>query len=179
MSETNPSIEESAWYIVYTKPRAEKKLSELLKKYHLENYLPIRKERKKWTDRFKWIHVPVLPSYIFVKIVFWRDKNKVLQLPGSHHFVFHKGQPATVSQDDLDILELGLQKYADSLTTSPESVLEKGKRVRIIGGAYVGKTMEVIEIKNKTKVILRIPEINTAFVYQVNVGDLAWEELII
>lgn len=46
MSETNPSIEESAWYIVYTKPRAEKKLSELLKKYHLENYLPIRKERK-------------------------------------------------------------------------------------------------------------------------------------
>ncbi|TGK81808.1 UpxY family transcription antiterminator [Leptospira noumeaensis] len=179
MSETNPPIEESAWYIVYTKPRAEKKLSELLKKYHLENYLPIRKERKKWTDRFKWIHVPILPSYIFVHIVFWRDKNKVLQLPGSHHFVFHKGQPATVSQDDLDILEEGLRKYADSLTVRPESVLEKGKMVRIISGPLQGKTMEILKVKNKTLVVLRIPGVETAFSYEIKVDDLAWEELLV
>lgn len=178
MSETNPPIEESAWYIVYTKPRAEKKLSELLKKYHLENYLPIRKERKKWTDRFKWIHTPILPSYIFVKIVFWRDKNKVLQLPGSHHFVFHKGQPATVTQDDLDLLEEGLLKYADSLKVSPESVLEKGKMVRIIGGSFAGKTMEILKVKNKTLVVLRFPGIDAVFSYEVKFDDLAWEELI-
>lgn len=179
MSETNPPIEENAWYIVYTKPRAEKKLSELLKKYHLDNYLPIRKERKKWTDRFKWIQVPVLPSYIFVKIVFWRDKNKVLQLPGSHHFVFHKGQPATVTQDDLDQLETGLQKYADTLKVSPESVLGKGKTVRIINGALIGKTMEILKVKNKTLVVLRIPGIDAAVTYEIKVDDLAWEELIV
>ncbi|MBM9548136.1 UpxY family transcription antiterminator [Leptospira sp. 201903074] len=179
MSETNPPNEESTWYIVYTKPRAEKKLSELLAKYHLENYLPIRKERKKWTDRFKWIHVPILPSYIFVKIVFWRDKNKVLQLPGSHHFVFHKGQPATVTQNDLDLLEEGLQKYADSLKVNPESVLEKGKLVRIISGSYVGKTMEILKVKNKTLVVLRFPGVDTVFSYEIKVDDLAWEELIV
>ncbi|MBM9590525.1 UpxY family transcription antiterminator [Leptospira sp. 201903075] len=178
MSETNPPIEESAWYIVYTKPRAEKKLSELLKKYHLENYLPIRKERKKWTDRFKWIHTPILPSYIFVKIVFWSDKNKVLQLPGSHHFVFHKGQPATVTQEELDQLEEGLLKYADSLQVSPESVLEKGKMVRIISGPMMGKTLEIIKVKNKTLVVLRIPGIDAAVTYEIKVNDLAWEELL-
>ncbi|EMY62613.1 UpxY family transcription antiterminator [Leptospira terpstrae] len=179
MSETNPPIEESAWYIVYTKPRAEKKLSELLTKYQLENYVPIRKERKKWTDRFKWIHVPILPSYIFVKIVFWRDKNKVLQLPGSHHFVFHKGQPATVSQEELDQLEEGLQKYADSLKVSPESILEKGKLVRIISGPMFGKTMEILKVKNKTLVVLRFPGIDAAVSYEINVDHLAWEELIV
>jgi len=179
MSETNPPIEESAWYIVYTKPRAEKKLSQLLTKYNLENYVPIRKERKKWTDRFKWIHTPILPSYIFVKIVFWRDKNKVLQLPGSHHFVFHKGQPATVSQEELDLLEEGLQKYADSLKVRPESVLEKGKLVRIVSGAFSGKTLEILKVKNKTLVVLRFPGIDTAITHEIKVDDLAWEELLV
>lgn len=179
MSETNSQSEELLWYIVYTKPRAEKKLSEHLTKYNIQNYLPLRKERKKWTDRFKWIQVPLLPSYIFVRIVFWRDKNKVLQLPGSVQFVFHKGIPATVSQEDLDQVEEAVQKHSDSLKVSPESILEKGKIVRIIAGSFKGRTMEVIKVKNKTLVVLRIPGIETVITHEIKVDDLAWEELVV
>ncbi|XDD46443.1 UpxY family transcription antiterminator [Leptospira sp. WS39.C2] len=179
MSETNPQSEESAWYIVYTKPRSEKKLSEHLNKYKIENYLPIRKERKKWTDRFKWIDVPVLPSYIFVRIEFWRDKNKVLQLPGSVQFVFHKGQPAIVEQNDLDVLEKGLRDYAKSLKMNPELLLQKGKMIRVIDGSFKGKTMEILKVKNKTLVVLRIPGVETIFSYEINIDHLAWEELLV
>ncbi|TGM76010.1 UpxY family transcription antiterminator [Leptospira levettii] len=179
MSETNPQSEESAWYIVYTKPRAEKKLSELLNKYKIENYLPIRKERKKWTDRFKWIQVPILPSYIFVRIVFWRDKNKILQLPGSVQFVFHKGQPAIVEQNDLDVLEQGLKDYAESLKMNRELLFQKGKMVKVIDGSFAGKTMEILKVKNKTLVVLRIPGVETVFSYEINMDHLAWEELLV
>ncbi|MBL0954296.1 MAG: UpxY family transcription antiterminator [Leptospira sp.] len=179
MSETNTQSEESAWYIVYTKPRAEKKLSDLLNKYKIENYLPIRKERKKWTDRFKWIQVPILPSYIFVRIVFWRDKNKVLQLPGSVQFVFHKGQPAIVEQNDLDVLEQGLKDYAESLKMNRELLFQKGKMVKVIDGSFAGKTMEILKVKNKTLVVLRIPGVETVFSYEINMDHLAWEELLV
>ncbi|MCW7496350.1 UpxY family transcription antiterminator [Leptospira levettii] len=179
MSETNSQSEESAWYIVYTKPRAEKKLSELLNKYKIENYLPIRKERKKWTDRFKWIQVPILPSYIFVRIVFWRDKNKVLQLPGSVQFVFHNGQPAIVEQNDLDVLEQGLKDYAESLKMNRELLFQKGKMVKVIDGSFAGKTMEILKVKNKTLVVLRIPGVETVFSYEINMDHLAWEELLV
>jgi transcription antitermination factor NusG len=110
--------------------------------------------------------------------VFWRDKNKVLQLPGSVQFVFHKGQPAIVEQNDLDVLEKGLQEYAESLKMNPELLLQKGKLVRIIDGSFVGKTMEIIKVKNKTLVVCRIPGVETIFSYEINMDHMAWEELI-
>jgi hypothetical protein len=56
------------WFALYTKPRSEKKLSNLFKKFNIENYLPTISIKKKWSDRFKTIETPLFTSYIFVRI---------------------------------------------------------------------------------------------------------------
>ncbi|MCZ8341556.1 MAG: UpxY family transcription antiterminator [Leptospira sp.] len=178
MSKTEPIETESNWYILYTNPRSEKKLSSLFRKYKIESYLPLRKERKKWTDRFKWIETPLFPSYIFVKILFWQDRVKVLQLPGAHHFVFLKGVPATVSQSHLDVLEQQIAKYSESLVVGRDSVIQKGKFVKVIRGPFKGHTLEILNRKNKVNVILRFAAMDIASEISVNIEDIAWEELL-
>lgn len=178
MSEIDSEEKEPKWYILYTNPRVEKKLSTLFRKYKIENYLPIRRERKKWTDRFKWIDTPLFPSYIFVKIIFWRDRLKVLQLPGTHHFVFDKGIPATVSEDHIDTLRIAIKEYEDSITVGKDSVIQKGKFVKVIDGAFKGKILEIVERRNKTGVILRFEALGNVTQFEVKIDDIAWEELL-
>ena len=46
------------WIAVYTKPRHEKAVSNELYKKGYEVFLPLLKERRKWSDRKKWIEFP-------------------------------------------------------------------------------------------------------------------------
>ena len=43
------------WIAVYTKPRHEKIVENELRNKGFEVYLPILKEKRKWSDRKKWI----------------------------------------------------------------------------------------------------------------------------
>ena len=54
------------WYVLYTKPRFEKKVEEQLLSLGINAYCPKRKEIKFWKDRKKKIDVPVLPSMVLV-----------------------------------------------------------------------------------------------------------------
>ena len=55
------------WIAVYTKPRHEKTVSNDLYKKGYEVYLPLLREKRKWSDRKKWIEFPLFKSYLFVK----------------------------------------------------------------------------------------------------------------
>ena len=54
------------WIAVYTKPRHEKTVSNDLYKKGYEVYLPLLREKRKWSDRKKWIEFPLFKSYLFV-----------------------------------------------------------------------------------------------------------------
>ena len=48
------------WIAVYTKPRHEKTVSNDLYKKGYEVYLPLLREKRKWSDRKKWIEFPLI-----------------------------------------------------------------------------------------------------------------------
>jgi len=54
------------WYAVYTRPRWEKKVSELVTKKKLTTYCPLNRVVKQWSDRKKVIFEPLFTSYVFV-----------------------------------------------------------------------------------------------------------------
>ena len=56
------------WYAVYTKPRWEKKVADLLTKKQIENYCPLNRVLRQWSDRKKVILEPLFTSYVFVRI---------------------------------------------------------------------------------------------------------------
>ena len=56
------------WYAVYTRPRAEKKVADALTKKKIENFSPINKVIRQWSDRKKIVYEPLFTSYVFIKV---------------------------------------------------------------------------------------------------------------
>ena len=51
-----------AWYVLYTNPKAEKKVAEQLTKIGVINYCPLIKKVHQWSDRKKKIEIPLFTS---------------------------------------------------------------------------------------------------------------------
>ena len=79
------------WYAVYTKPRWEKKVAAMLLEKGIENYCPINKVIRQWSDRKKMVMEPVFKGYVFVKL---EDNKKwqVKDVNGILNFVYWLGK---------------------------------------------------------------------------------------
>ncbi|GAB4435329.1 MAG: UpxY family transcription antiterminator [Turneriella sp.] len=160
------------WYAVYTRPRAEKKLAEGLQKLGIEYYLPLLRTRKKWSDRYKWVEEPVFASYLFVHIDFARDALRVLKLPQAVYFVSTEGAPTIIKAEDLELLRLAVENYAESLVIRDTTSLAAGETVRIVDGPFAGKEAVIERIHGKTHVVVAFPALNKSVQVEIPVGVL-------
>jgi transcriptional antiterminator RfaH len=157
---TNPS-----WYALYTKSRAEKKVHEDLKNQGIEVYLPLKREQRQWSDRKKWVEVPVISSYIFIKInpSQYRD---VFNAPGVVAYVSHKGQAVAIPEREIEAMRRTVE---NKLSFSVESdKLKKGEKVTITNGPLKGIEGEVEEIQGTKKLYLRISHIGYMLVLNLD-----------
>ncbi len=60
------------WYAVQIRPRTEKLVAQVLDHKGFENYLPLYKARRRWSDRLKEMELPLFPGYIFCRLDFSR-----------------------------------------------------------------------------------------------------------
>jgi len=58
----------AGWYVIYTRPRHERKVAAELSIENIEFYLPITRVLRTWHDRKKYIDLPLFQSYIFVHL---------------------------------------------------------------------------------------------------------------
>ena len=58
--------EELPWYVLYTKPRNEKKVAQRLSEAGYTVYCPLQKVRRQWSDRTKVVEEPLFTSYLFI-----------------------------------------------------------------------------------------------------------------
>ena len=68
------------WIAVYTKPRHEKTVQQILDDNGYEVYLPMIRKRQQWSDRKKWVDFPLFKSYVFI-FTHKESHMKILQTP--------------------------------------------------------------------------------------------------
>ena len=91
------------WFVLVTKPRNEKKVESRLNEIGIEAYCPVRTELRQWSDRKKKIKTPLLPSMLLVKISN-NLRDIVFDIPHVRRYLFWKGQPAIVREDEVSCL---------------------------------------------------------------------------
>lgn len=92
------------WYVLFTKPRNEKKVEKRLTTLGIQAFCPTRIERRQWSDRIKKVSVPLLPSMVLVNLQ-EKERNKVFEVPGIVRYLHWLGKPAIVTQDEVTALE--------------------------------------------------------------------------
>jgi transcriptional antiterminator RfaH len=152
------------WYAVYTRPRAEKLVYQRLTEVGIETFLPMQKTYRVWSDRKKLVEKPLLSSYIFVRTV-RKDFPKVFMVNGVVKFVTFEGVPASIPQNQIDILRLLVNSDASIEVTSEK--FERGDKVEVISGSLVGLTGELITIGTRNRVVVRIDRLDQNLILKI------------
>ena len=140
------------WYVLYTKPRWEKKVFGLLAERGMEAYCPLTRVRKKWSDRLKWVEEPLFKSYVFVHIA-EENQSHVRMVGGVVNFVYWLGKPAVVKDREIEIIRKFLNDH-DEVRAEPVE-LDTDAKVMIRRGVFMDKEAKVVKvINNKVQVII-------------------------
>lgn len=148
------------WYAIYTKPRWEKKVAELLSERQIENYCPLQKVERRWSDRKKTILEPLFKSYVFVHI-HSKEQVLVLQTDGVVSFVTFLGKPALIQDKEIDIIRQFLRDYQNIEVERID--LNVHDQVKIISGPLMEQKGSVLEVSQKTVKVL-LPSLGFALV---------------
>jgi transcription antitermination factor NusG len=144
--------QEKKWYVVYTKPRWEKKIALLLTDKEIEHYCPLNKITKQWSDRKRIVLEPLFKGYIFVKRSS-ADKWDIKKIPGILNYVFWLGKPAVVKESEINIIKKFLHEFNDVEVTNAEVTLNE--KVQVKQGLmmnYKGIVLEILGNKAKVKI---------------------------
>ena len=124
-----------AWYALYTNPRQEKKVTTRLQQLGIEVYCPLIIQVRQWSDRKKKVEVPLLPSYVFVKLES-NERNQVFQVSGVVRYLYWLGQPAVIKEHEI----VQMQNWLEGTVTSFEiSSIQPGDTYEISSGPFIGK----------------------------------------
>src|SRR6187402_157606 len=132
------------WFAVYTKPRWEKKVAQVLDDNGIENYCPLNKVIKQWSDRKKVIMEPIFKSYVFVRVP---DETKweLRKIDGIINFVHWLGKPAKVKDEDILTIRKFLNEFTD-VTVEQLQPLQVNSKVRIKQGVLMNYHGILVEI---------------------------------
>jgi len=140
------------WYVIYTKPRNEKKVAEHLQKNGIIVYCPLVTQIKQWSDRKKKIQIPLFNSYLFVNLN-ENERDKVFKVNGVIRYLFWLGKPAIVRDEEIEVLQeslIGIMSSVEVASIKPGDVLQ------IPSGPFQGKEGIVKNIKkNKVQLVLK------------------------
>lgn len=136
-------IPQKTWYVVYTRPRWEKKIAENLSDIGVEHYCPINKVSRQWSDRKKIVLEPVFKGYVFVKL---EDTKKwdIKDVPGILNFVYWLGKPARVRDEEIDTVKKFLNEF-DNVSVEKKD-FELNEKVRITRGVLMNYEGMVISV---------------------------------
>ncbi|NQZ20769.1 MAG: UpxY family transcription antiterminator [Colwellia sp.] len=157
------------WYVIYTKPNAEKKLCNEVCKHQIDAYLPLRKETRQWSDRSKIITLPVFKSYLFVYLNI-ADMHTVKTLPGFVHFISFGGYPTPIPDKEMVLLKAIMTESNNPQIRA--TALIKGDRVKLFKGALAGYEGILCQDQAGQKVALEIKKLNLSLLVDVPIANV-------
>lgn len=186
-----PKVEDRTphWYVAYVKSCQEKKSREALSRLGVENYLPCRRVKRRWSDRIKVIEQPILPRMIFVRACGETQRKSLLtDVFGLCGYMMDPSvnRPAVVRDSQLEKFRFVVERLNEadsgSLAISIEhSVIEPGDMVEVTDGPLKGMKAECVSNTGragKSAIVIRlgllgaaVVEIDRVYVKKANDND--------
>lgn len=160
------------WYVGYVKSCQEKKAAEFLTGLGIENYLPVQKVARKWSDRVKLIDRLVIPRMIFVRT----DPATRIKLLESHRYITRfmtsggPYNPVVVPDEQLALFKFMVTRSKDEveMLSAPPA---PGDRVKVIDGPMAGLECDVVSIAGKARIYISVGLLGCASV-EVDIRDV-------
>ena len=118
---------EPLWYVLHTKSRHEKVVTDVLLKKSIEVYLPLVTVRSRRKDRRVMIRVPLFPGYIFVKTDLHPNSHlEVVKTVGAVRLIGNNQGPVPVPDQTVNSLQIMVESNL-AVTTGNQIKSEIGR----------------------------------------------------
>jgi transcription antitermination factor NusG len=156
------------WFAVYTKPRWEKKVADLLVKENIITYCPLNRVVRQWSDRKKLLYEPLFTCYVFVQV--GKDEiSKVKSINGVINFVCWLGKPAIIKDEEIEIIKRFLNEHENVHLEKAE--VNVNDVVRITNGPLMQAEGSILAVGRK-KVKVYLPTLGYAMVAEIEKTNL-------
>lgn len=139
--------ENKKWYAVYTRPRWEKKVAEALTRSRIENYCPLNKVVRQWSDRKKIVNVPLFTSYVFVNVS-EKELFSLKQITGVVNLVYWLGKPAVINEYEITAVKDFLNEHTNVMLQ--KTSINVSDSVRVLRGPLMAHEGRVLSVKSRT-----------------------------
>jgi transcription antitermination factor NusG len=140
------------WFAVRVKSNRERNVAESLRGKGLEEFLPLYKTRRQWSDRVAEVHLPLFSGYVFSRFD-PHNRLTVLQIPGVVSIVSCGRDLIPVEEREIQALRTIARA---GVPAAPWPFLQAGQRVRVTYGALRDVEGLVTEVKNQHRLVVSV-----------------------
>lgn len=157
------------WYALYTKARWEKKVQRELELQGYTHYLPLVTRLKQWSDRKKKVEEPLLKSYVFVKVS-EKEYYDVLMIDGVVKYITFEGKAAPIPEWQIEAIRKTVNNHLPFELTGEK--LQPGEHVKIREGDLKGLEGEIINVRGKDRLVIRIESVGYSLIVEMEAANL-------
>ncbi|MCM1139807.1 MAG: UpxY family transcription antiterminator [Muribaculum sp.] len=152
-------VPDAKWYVAIVNNRSEKKNAKKLTAFGIENYVPIQKDKRLWSNgRHATVDRVVIPTVIFIRCT-EQQRREIVKLPFIFRFMTNRTGASTksdskpiaiVSNREIETLKFMLEQ-SDTPVFICDAPYKKGELVKVIRGSLAGLVGEVARSAGKQK----------------------------
>jgi transcription antitermination factor NusG len=156
------------WYALYTRPNFEKRVDRELQRTGLQPYLPLRPMLRQWSDRKKWIEMPLFSCYVFVKA---DEKERLLALTpeGVVRMLGHHGRPSVIPEFEITMVK---KMLAHDFDPEPIPHVVPGDMLEITSGPLAGLRGVLRSIQGRQRFIIAFEGIGQSVAINVDLSRI-------
>jgi len=159
------------WHAVYIKSRAEKKAEAELQFKEIECFLPLQRKLRQWSDRKKWVEMPLIPGYLFVRT---NNKDHITVLQSNYilSYVRFEGKAAIIPENQIEYLKLMLKQDNTEIEITQEN-FEPGQLIEVIAGPLIGLQGKLIRTNGKDKLAIELIQLGYSALIEISARDVS------
>lgn len=124
------------WYVIKTKPLAERLVIEGLSDLGFSTYLPMIPDRRR-DPRHSTREAPLFPGYLFVQLDLKSpDWVRARSYPGTSYILSQDGRPIPLPMDAIEAIQGRVQQIRARVEAGLAAFLHSGDLVRILDGPF-------------------------------------------
>lgn len=152
------------WYAVQVRSRHEDVVARHLRVRGLEAFLPLYRERHRWSDRCEEVDLPLFPGYVFCQ---FNPLNRlpVLTVPGVVQIVGAGKTLLPIDDSEIAAIQSAVKS---GLPTRPSAFLEIGQKVRIDCGPLCGIEGILLGFRGHQRLVLSITLLQRSVAVEIN-----------
>jgi transcription antitermination factor NusG len=161
------SLDKFHWYALHTKPRHEHLVNSALRHKGFAPFFPVRRSRRRWSDRIKEIEQALFPGYVFCRFDV-QNRLPILTTPGVDYVVGSGRTPIPIADSEIESLQ-AVQRLGLHYQLCP--YFHVGQRVRVEYGSLANLEGLLVRIKNQDRLVVSVTLLQRSVAVEI---DSTW-----